>query len=206
MFNAQKPHDEDLPSGGKLIRSTIIAIAAAIAILVTVILPAEYGVDPTRVGQALGLTEMGEIKRQLAEEAQAEKELMMKVEKQSSVMDKIFGLFISTAQAAEHVKSNSMKVQLEPGQGVEIKLMMVKGTVATYKWTAGDGKLNYDLHGEGKGKKIRYQKGRGVPGDSGTLKAAFDGAHGWFWRNRTRDTVTMTLEASGEYTAIKRVK
>ena len=43
------------------------------ALLVTVVLlPAEYGVDPTRVGSLLGLTEMGRIKMKLAEEASAE--------------------------------------------------------------------------------------------------------------------------------------
>ena len=36
------------------------------ALLVTMVLPAEYGIDPTGVGRVLGLTEMGEIKQQLA--------------------------------------------------------------------------------------------------------------------------------------------
>ena len=35
-------------------------------------MPAEYGVDPTRVGSVFGLTEMGRIKVSLAAEAQAE--------------------------------------------------------------------------------------------------------------------------------------
>jgi hypothetical protein len=61
----------DATSGG-LIRSTAIAAAAAAAILTFFWLPAEYGVDPTRVGRLLGLTEMGEIKQQLYAEAAAE--------------------------------------------------------------------------------------------------------------------------------------
>lgn len=63
MFNSQAPAPEDLPSSGQLLRSTVVAAAAAI--LVTVVLPSEYGIDPTGVGSALGLTEMGEIKIQL---------------------------------------------------------------------------------------------------------------------------------------------
>lgn len=55
-------------SAGRLLRSTAIAALIAGAILVTVVLPAEYGVDPTRVGRVLGLTEMGEIKMRLARE------------------------------------------------------------------------------------------------------------------------------------------
>jgi hypothetical protein len=57
---------------GGLIRSTLIAAGAAGAILVLFWLPAEYGIDPTGVGNLTGLTEMGEIKSQLAAEAEAD--------------------------------------------------------------------------------------------------------------------------------------
>ena len=75
MYNTDFPERADLPTTQRLVRSTIIAGVAAIAILITVVLPAEYGVDPTRIGRVLGLTEMGEIKMQLAEEAAAEEAL-----------------------------------------------------------------------------------------------------------------------------------
>lgn len=57
---------------GGLIRSTLIAAGAAGAIVVLFWLPAEYGIDPTGVGGLTGLTEMGEIKEQLAAEAEAD--------------------------------------------------------------------------------------------------------------------------------------
>lgn len=57
---------------GGLIRSTLIAAGAAGAVLVLFWLPAEYGIDPTGVGGLTGLTEMGEIKQQLADEAAAD--------------------------------------------------------------------------------------------------------------------------------------
>lgn len=59
-------------TGDGLIRSTIKAGAGALAILILIVLPAEYGIDPTRIGGLLGLTEMGQIKQQLAAEAEAE--------------------------------------------------------------------------------------------------------------------------------------
>ena len=37
---------------------------------------------------------------------------------------------------------------------------------------------------ERRGASSSYTKGRGVAGDKGVLTAAFDGDHGWFWRNR----------------------
>ena len=63
MFNANKPSLDQLPTTTQLIKSTIIAGLSALAILLTVILPAEYGIDPTGIGRGLGLTEMGEIKK-----------------------------------------------------------------------------------------------------------------------------------------------
>lgn len=66
MFNAHKPAPKDLPSARSLLRSTLIAAAAAGGILVAVVWPAEYGLDPTGIDGALGLTEMGEIKSQLS--------------------------------------------------------------------------------------------------------------------------------------------
>lgn len=73
MYNTDLPRRADLPTSAQLLRSTVIAAAAAAAILVTIVLPSEYAVDPTGVGRVLGLTQMGEIKVQLAgEAAQAE--------------------------------------------------------------------------------------------------------------------------------------
>ena len=68
MTNVQCVH----ATTGGLIRSTLLAAGAAGAILVLFWLPAEYGIDPTGVGGLTGLTEMGEIKQQLAAEAEAD--------------------------------------------------------------------------------------------------------------------------------------
>ena len=72
MYNSDTPSQAELPSSNQLIKSTILAAIAAIVILFTVVLPAEYGIDPTGVGKLLRLTEMGQIKQQLAEEAAAD--------------------------------------------------------------------------------------------------------------------------------------
>ena len=68
MYNTDLPTREELPSSKQLIRSTLIAAGVAIALLITIVLPAEYGTDPSGVGNLLGLTKMGEIKVSLAEE------------------------------------------------------------------------------------------------------------------------------------------
>lgn len=63
------PAQGELPSTHALVRSTVIALVVAATVLNTVVLPAEYGIDPTRIGRVLGLTQMGEIKVRLAREA-----------------------------------------------------------------------------------------------------------------------------------------
>ncbi|GAB5429487.1 MAG: hypothetical protein Devi2KO_29460 [Devosia indica] len=75
MYNTDFPSKADLPTTDRLIRSTVIAGVSALAILVTVVLPSEYGIDPTGFGRLTGLTTMGQIKMQLAEEAAAEEAL-----------------------------------------------------------------------------------------------------------------------------------
>jgi hypothetical protein len=50
-----------------------------------------------------------------------------------------------------------------------------------------------------------HQYGKGSSqGQQGILEAAFDGSHGWFWRNRTSGTIVITLKTEGEYTEISR--
>ncbi|MEQ8394653.1 transmembrane anchor protein [Thalassobaculum sp.] len=218
MYNANKPNPDDLPSSAQLIRSTIIAVLAAIVILITIILPAEYGIDPTRIGRLIGLAEMGEIKTQLAEEAEEDRLRGLQnqtpanaEDKSSSWFDRLPSLFISTAHAhgsGGHGPGTGVNDEvvftLEPGQGIEIKLVMLEGAVADFIWFAEGGKVNFDLHGDGSGQKISYEKGRSVEGQKGTLTAAFTGNHGWFWRNRNSQPVTITLVVSGEFSEIKR--
>jgi hypothetical protein len=215
MYNSDIPTRAELPTTKQLLRSTGIAIVSAAAILVTVVLPAEYNIDPTGLGKAFGLAEMGEIKQQLAEEAERDR-LMDEQQQpaapaagqQSSILGQIIsGLFISSAHAQEApaTRSDTMSVTLKPGEGTEIKLTMVKGAQANFTWTVEGGVVNFDMHGDGGGNEISYEKGRAVPGAEGVLTAGFDGKHGWFWRNRGKADVTVTLKTDGAYTDIKKM-
>ena len=62
MNHQYKPSESDLPSSSQLFKSTIIAVLVAGILLLLVILPAEYGVDPTGVGDFLGLVDEGYLK------------------------------------------------------------------------------------------------------------------------------------------------
>lgn len=200
MHNAPKPELKDLPTKAQLRRSSIVAGIGAAAIGVMVYMPAELGQDPTGVGTILGLTEMGEIKQQLAEEAAADA-LLHGSDEQSSLMNDILGLFVSSAHA-EEIWKDEITFTLAPGEYTEIKATMEEGATLFYAWSADGGRINFDLHAHAGGQDVTYEKGRGQITGEGSFTTPFAGDHGWFWRNRDKADVTVTLQMRGEYSAI----
>ncbi|WP_247740288.1 MULTISPECIES: transmembrane anchor protein [unclassified Paracoccus (in: a-proteobacteria)] len=202
QLNAEKPDPALLPTPRQLRRSTIAAVIGAAVIGVGVYLPAEYGIDPTGMGNVLGLTEMGEIKQQLAREA-AEDEAIHGGDQSSSVIDGIFGLFVGAAHAQE-AWTDTLTFTLAPDAATEVKLVMAAGDVAEYAWVAEGGRINFDLHAHGEGQSIDYDRGRGATSGEGSIEAPFPGEHGWFWRNRDDADVTITLQLRGAYSEVVR--
>jgi hypothetical protein len=225
MYNNDMPSSAQLPTSAQLLRSTLIAASVAGALLITVVLPAEYGIDPTGIGRALGLVQMGEIKMQLHHEAEADRarDQATEADRRSSLFGSVFAQFVigpaaahqptrapgsTEASSAGASRSDETTVTLKPGEGVEVKMDMKKGAKATYAWTVEGGTVNHDTHGEpytNPDAAHSYSKGRSVSGDQGTLQAAFDGNHGWYWRNRGSKAVTVKLTTKGEYGSLKRV-
>ncbi|MFZ5699617.1 MAG: transmembrane anchor protein [Pseudomonadota bacterium] len=218
MFNSQMPSIDDLPTSRQLLRSTVIALAVALLLLVTVVMPAEYAVDPTGVGRLLGLTQMGEVKQAIAQENATPADVPPAGHAAVNVMTPVVGEGRTVATVAAvapgvppeaPVRRDEISITLKPGQGAEVKLEMKKDAQVQYLWTANGGQVNYDTHGDPydvpRDFYHGYGKGKQTPQDEGVLKAAFDGHHGWFWRNRGEQPVTVTLKVSGDYIAMKRM-
>lgn len=216
MYNSNIPSDTEVPSSAQLIKSTILAAITAGVLLVTVVMPAEYGIDPTGIGKAIGLKRMGEIKTSLAEEAAQDaainEQSVEVVESEPEVEQQIAPDVTEPAQEIELDKASiptqnhEMTVTLAPDEGTEIKVAMKKGAKVDYVWETDGGKANFDVHADSKELKINYHgyyKGSDVKRE-GTLVAEFDGSHGWFWRNRTKEPLTITIKTNGEYSSINR--
>jgi hypothetical protein len=222
MFNTPLPTVNELPSTRKLVRSTVIALLTAVGLLVTVVMPSEYAVDPTGVGRALGLTQMGELKIILAQEALADTAPPQAIAPTPAPapapapptapqIAQIQPAALPATQPATAstpaLKTNQMTVTLKPGEGTEIKLEVLKNKTVSYEWTAAGGLVNYDTHGEPyngeKGYFHSYTKGKQVKSDKGEFTAIFDGTHGWFWRNRSNNDVTISLKTTGDYLSVK---
>lgn len=247
MYNTDFPRRADLPTSARLRRSSLIAVASACAILVTVVLPSEYAIDPLGIGRVLGLTKMGEIKTQLAMEAAKDVapvptpeaagaadrvasealvrrletiEALLAAQPERKPIDEAEPTgapgTLAAAEPAPEItqntpadlpvgRSDEVTFTLAPSQGAEIKLVMQEGARASFVWTSTGGVVNVDTHGDAPGQSASYEKGRGIASNEGIIEAAFDGNHGWFWRNRGTDNVTITLRTNGDYAEIKRI-
>jgi hypothetical protein len=184
---------DSLPSVRVLLWLSLLALLVIAVLVVTVVLPAETGRDPTGVGQRLGLTEMGRIKVALASEAAADS---------GNARTKR----VAIGGAGSRWR-DSMVITLQPTEGIEVKMSMHRGETAFYAWTTNGGEVYFNMHGEPPDPPKdyaahRYGKGTSA-GESGELVAAFDGVHGWFWRNRTDVPVTITLKTGGAYLVLK---
>jgi hypothetical protein len=210
MYNSDTPLQAELPSSKQLIKSTILAAIAAIVLLFTVVLPAEYGIDPTGVGKMLHLTKMGQVKQQLAEEAAADAAGLLAKDTLTSetvdidnVTEQAMSATLADTAVANGQWRDEIPFTLTPGEGLEIKMKMASGDKTEYSWVVTGGDVNFDTHGDASGKAISYKKGRGVAADEGFLEAAFTGNHGWFWRNRGESDVQVILRTRGDYSTIK---
>lgn len=200
MHNSNIPDQQEIPSSNQLIKSTIWAAVVATVILVTIVMPAEYGIDPTGIGRLTGLTKMGEIKVSLAKEIEEDK-----AADGESVME------LASAESLRGEggsASHELELTLEPDQGMEVKVAMRKGAVVNYEWFTDGGNASFDVHGDSRELEIdyhNYYKGNDARRE-GSIDAAFDGSHGWWWRNRTDKPMIITLRTEGEYSDLKQYK
>lgn len=183
------PDTPSLPTVPQLARAIGMALAVAAVILTVAVLPAEYGIDPTGAGEAIGL---------LRPPASAV-DLSVPITPEAAA---------TVTPATTALRSDEMTVTLKPGEGAEIKATMVRGGSYVFSWTVAGGTVEFDMHGErtdGSGGEASYAKGEEAASGHGTFHAPFDGRHGWFWQNLTWEPVTVKLKTSGFYQKIEKL-
>lgn len=185
------PTAVETPSKAAIGKATVIALAAALVILFTAVLPAEYGIDPLKTGKALGLTGLSKT----TETTTAGRATPVQT-----------GIY--TAQPNLY-KVDSEDLGLRPGEGVEIKYHMKKGAAMVYAWKA-TGKVQFEFHGEPDQKPKpdyfeSYELDNKIGQDHsyGSFTAPTTGIHGWFWENKGKDEVQIHLTTAGFYDSAK---
>ncbi len=174
----------------KLLLSTALAFVVATVILVAVILPAEYGVDPSGAGRLLGLTRIGQLKALSGSGGGA------------PVMH----------SHPRKARSARIEINVKGGEELEYKATLVKGEPLLYAWSVQGSTVHFEFHGEpteGRWPKDfyqSYQMADGSAGEQGSFVAPFTGLHGWYWRNESSEPATIVLETSGYYTKLARIE
>ncbi len=190
--------------GGSPARATIYSAVIAAVLLITTVLPAEYGIDWTGTGRVLGLTSMGE--RKMAE-TKSIGEANAAVPAPAVAGTGTPPEQYSTASKLP-LRQDEIEIRLAPNGQIEYKALLTEGEFLLYTWDAAGANVKFDFHGEPasgpEGAFLSFEKG--VASQSGgSLKAPFSGTHGWYWKNTTAKDVVIKLRVSGFYSEIKRL-
>ena len=165
------------PTKSKLILATIAALLVAGVILVTVVLPAEYDIDPLGTGELLGLVVLS---RPGATAIPVREDGLVAL--QSSY------------------RNDSKEFVLPPGEFIEYKYRLEAGRAMLYSWSATNfvrSEMHSEADGAPPGTAEFFEVAERTLFRHGSYVAPFPGIHGWYWLNETDDTVTVTLHASG---------
>ena len=161
-----------------LTKAGMMAIIVAIVLLITCILPAEYNIDPTGIGKALGLTAI----------AQAS--------------EKSPSLVVDRVQQIHVLRNDSIDIVIPAGKDLEYKFYMEKYAHLEYEWKTDGEVLYFDFHGEPEGDTTGYFESYSITTSNnmkGSLTTPFKGVHGWYWKNRSQQPITVSLTTKGYY-------
>jgi hypothetical protein len=214
---SQSP-SQALPSTARLVRATLVSLVVAAVILVTTVLPAEYGIDPTGIGARLGLDVLQpaadgsappETAAPASPAASAPAASVADSEANAALAAKAAAAFganpgqtldaAAFSVSAAELRTDTFSVTLEPGKGAEVKAALKAGDGLVFRWTAS-ADVAVDMHGEApdaKGTWTSYAVESAQREAAGTFVAAFDGTHGWYWQNRGTEPVTVEIVVTG---------
>jgi hypothetical protein len=167
-------------SSKTLIKASVSAIIVAAIVLVTIILPGEYNIDPTGIGKKLGLTV-----------------LATAGEEQQPVA--------SLAASKGTDEFQTIEVTVPAGRGIEYKFYMEQYEKMTYEWLTDGEQLYFDLHGEPEGDTTGYFESFAIAATNemkGSFTTPFAGSHGWYWKNKTDKAIAIQLMVKGQYEVI----
>jgi hypothetical protein len=191
MIPVAGPQPPSPPTRRQLARTTALALVAAAVILMTIVLPAEYGLDPLGTGKALGLTRLSDPPPAPDLPAPAAG---------AAQVPTVEG---SIARYPAAFKTDTAQFVLGPYEYVEYKYRLEKGAVMLYSWSA-TATVIHDFHGdpEGGGEQAAVSHEKKSRRDAnGEFTAPFAGIHGWYWENPGGESITVNLTTAGFYTS-----
>lgn len=166
------------PSKAKLALATLAALVVAGVVLITVVLPAEYEIDPLGTGEALGLVVLsggGAVPAiPVREDGLIDQETEYRLDRRT--------------------------FELEPDEFVEFKYRLEAGQSMVYAWEASywvRSEMHAEPDGAEPGTAEFFEVEEQALYRNGSYVAPFPGIHGWYWLNETDRPVTVTLNTAG---------
>ena len=184
-----------------------IATLGAVVLLVMVVLPAEYGIDPTGFGRLTGISKLSDPAPTSTRDF-------------GQTMAFNIGEYDHTAERIEEsiqglvgledqsFQTDTIHLKIEDFGEIEHKFIMSADTTFVYSWEVLDGKgdgVYFEFHGHPssadapqypEGFEQAYSKGEGQS-QSGSFTAPFAGYHGWYLMNLEEGAITVRLKVSG---------
>ncbi len=199
----------------KIIKATVIAFIIGAVILITSVLPAEYGIDPTGVGHYLGFSKLHHHVENTDATAPVEMvvqqpQRLLKLEEGGSSPDVAIPAEVNNPAPVKQLeeREDSILFNVPAGKGLEYKINMLKYGKLKYEWTTDKGTVFFDFHGEVKEK---------IPSDNvyfesyavaysnnmiGNFLAPFEGKHGWYYKNNSETDMLISIRLKGQYALI----
>lgn len=159
----------------KLLKATLLSLLVAAIVLVTVVLPAEFDVDPLGTGALLGLSGLSRTAP-------------------TALVDQ-----------ASPFRQEQRVFELAPFESVEYKYRLEAGAGLIFSWQASAEVVfdfHAEPDGAEAGYAESFEQGRDLA-RHGSYSAPFSGIHGWFWENRGAELVTVTLSTAAFTEAAK---
>ncbi|MBN9554893.1 MAG: hypothetical protein J0H61_09510 [Alphaproteobacteria bacterium] len=182
------------PSQASLLKASAIAFVGAAFLLVTTVLPAEYGIDPLGTGAALGLLAISKPGNGPPLILPAGGRGLTPVQRGD----------VAQYAGAYHV--DSAEFVIEPYEYMEYKYHLEKGASMIFSWNASE-VVTHDFHDEPDADSVKGVKSfdkRDAQSANGGFTAPFTGIHGWYWENKGTHRVTVKVKSAGFYsTAIE---
>ena len=169
-----KMNSSDRSPGG-LLKLSAGALVAALLAMVLFVLPAEYDMDPTGLGEIMGIKGMSG-----------------------------YQVGALTTQTTG-VYQDQSSFWLAPFESVEYKYTLSEGQSMVFEWRALSdmpADVIFEMHSEIDGdpdQSVTFELSRG-DAQRGTFVAPFSGVHGWYWENRGVGEVEVMLQATGFFT------
>lgn len=188
-----------------LLKKLCIATFCSATILIVAILPAEYGIDPTGLGDKLGLLALSKPSSSPSSKMELSFNIGEYDPKAERINESVQGLI-----HLEEVpfQSQVIDIEIEDLGEVEYKFIMSADSSFVYSWkvlnSRGEG-VYYDFHGHPSSAdaknypdrfEMAYARGEGTS-QNGSFTSPFTGYHGFYFMNIEENAITVRLVISG---------